>query len=121
MTPSTLRFRARGTALCQHFEKLEARIKAFVGRKYKEVEPGVFGFAPTGEVETVPYRAEYVKACRDGDLWAADADTAKTCGVDFDPSFGADAPSPAAAPSAPAGRLDSLIADKLSAKPAEKG
>lgn len=86
---SKLRFRARGTALVQDFERLEAGIKAFVGRKWLEVEPGVWGFAPKSEDDEVPYRAEYVRACAEGDLWPADAETAKACGVKFDPHFGA--------------------------------
>ena len=100
-----LRFRARGSALCQHFERLDAGIKSFVGRRVQEVEPGQFGFVPTGETEEVPYRAEYVRACKDGDLWAADQETADACGVPFDPLFGAAA---------------SKAADKPTAKTAEK-
>lgn len=88
MTPKKLRFRARGESLVQNFERLEAGIKSFVGRRFLEVEPGVFGFVPTGEIEEVKYGAEYVKACKDGDLWAADQETAAACGVSFDPLFG---------------------------------
>lgn len=94
MTPSRLRFRARGEALVQNFERLEARIKSFVGRKYVEVSPGQWGFTPTGADEEVAYRAEYVKACKDGDLFPADAATAAACGVSFDPHFGAPKPAP---------------------------
>jgi hypothetical protein len=83
-----LRFRARGSALVQNFERLEAGIKSFVGRKYVEVNPGEWGFKPTDQAEEVPYRAEYAKACKDGCLYAADAETAAACGVSFDPSFG---------------------------------
>lgn len=104
MTPSKLRFRARGESLVQHFERMEAGVKSFVGRKYLEVKPGQFGFVPTDKDEEVDYRAEYVKACKDGDIWAADQATADACGVTFDSSFGA--------PKA---------ADKPSAKSAEKG
>lgn len=107
MASKKLRFRARGSALVQDFERLEAGVKRFVGRKYVEVEPGVWGFQPTGKDEEVPLRAEYMKACREGDLWPADAATAARCGVPFDPNFGA-----AAAPSKPA--------EKPAAK-AEKG
>lgn len=86
--PKTLRFQARGEALVQNYERLDAGINSFVGRRYLEVEPGVLGFKPTGEADEVPNRAEYRKACADGDLWAADAETARACGVSFDPSFG---------------------------------
>lgn len=86
-----LRFRARGTALVQNFERLEAGIKCFIGRKYTEVAPGEYAFVPTDSDETVPYRHEYAKACRDGDLYPADEATAAKCGVPFDPTFGADA------------------------------
>lgn len=99
--PEKLRFRARGTAMVQNHEQLEAGVNAFVGRRFGPVagKPGRYGFAPNGETEEVPYRAEYVKACADGDLWAADDETAKHCDhyakahklptVAFDPKFGA--------------------------------
>lgn len=92
-----LRFHARGSALVQNFEHLEAGKKSFLGRRYTQLaapdtnDPedfGTWGFAPTGSVAEVPYRAEYVKACKDGDLWPADEETAKACGVAFDPHFG---------------------------------
>jgi hypothetical protein len=89
MTPNKkLRFHASGTALVQDFERLEIGVKAFLGRKYEEVKPGVWGFVPTGMVAEVPYRAEYAKACKDGDLIAADEETAKLCGVPFESNFG---------------------------------
>lgn len=101
---NTLRFRARGESLVQNFERLEAGIKSFVGRKILEVEPGRFGFVPTNADEEVLNRAEYVKACRDGDLYPADQATASMCGVAFDSTFGA-----------------AKAAEKPAAKPAEKG
>jgi hypothetical protein len=82
-----LRFRARGEALVQNLERLEAGIKSFIGRKFVQVGPEQWGFDPTGD-EEVAYRAEYVKACKDGDLYPADAETASACGVAFDASFG---------------------------------
>ncbi len=104
MPEKTLRFRARGTALVQNYEAMEARIKRFIGRRYLEVEPGVFGFVPTGETDEVKYGAEYVRACKDGDLWPADLETAQACGVSFDPLFGV-----------------AKAADKPASKTAEKG
>ena len=85
----TLRFRARGTALVTHFEKLDAGVRSFVGRKLVQIGKDSFGFAPTGADEEVPYRAEYVHECQEKNLWAADQETAVMCGVEFDPSFGA--------------------------------
>lgn len=95
MSSSKLRFRARGSALVQNHERLEAGIKSFIGRKFEEVhaaqngEPAVFGFVPTNKDEEVVFNYEYVKACKDGELWPADEATAAACGVPFDPSFGA--------------------------------
>lgn len=86
--PASLRFKARGTALVPNFEYELAGIRAFIGREKVEVAPGQLGFAPLKEAVEVPCRAEYMKACKDGDLWAADEATAKACGVKFDPSFG---------------------------------
>jgi len=88
MTPKKLRFRARGTALVQNLERLEAGIKSFIGRKFVQADFEQWGFEPTGEAEEVAYRAEYVKACKDGDLDPADEATAKACGVSFDPFLG---------------------------------
>lgn len=89
-TPATLRFRARGTALVPNHERELGGMRAFIGRKFVEVKPGQHGFKPSDEPdETVPYRHEYTKACKDGDLWASDEETAKACGVKFDPTFGA--------------------------------
>lgn len=86
-----LRFRARGTSLVQNFERLEAGIKSFVGRRYQEVEPGLWGFVPTGDSEEVSFMHEYVSACKEECLWPADEATAAACGVKFDPNFGAPA------------------------------
>lgn len=78
-TPKTLRFYAKGAALVCDMERLANGVKAFIGRRYTEVEPGVWGFVPTGEAQQVPYSAEYVKACGDGDLHPADDETAEAC------------------------------------------
>jgi hypothetical protein len=124
--PEKLRFRARGTAMVQNFERLDAGINSFVGRKFGPVKdkPGRHAFIPSGEVEEVPYRAEYVKACAEGDLWPADEETAKACdhyakshelpSVAFDPKFGATTaastptesgtPTPTLSTTAPAGK-----------------
>ncbi len=88
MTPEKLRFRARGTALVQNFEHLEGGKKSFVGRKYVQVSPDQWGFNPTDADDEVAYRAEYVRACKEGDLYPADQATASACGVSFDPAFG---------------------------------
>lgn len=85
-----VRFRARGTALVMNIAAMEARIKRFIGRKYTKVsdDPEQWGFVPTGEDDEVEYHGEYLKACKDGDLWPADKATADFCGVPFDPTFG---------------------------------
>ena len=88
MAPRTLRVRARGTASVPNHEAEEAGVRRFIGRKFTEVEPGRFGFVPTNEDEEVPVRSEYLKAIKDGDLWAADRDTADQAAVPFDPMFG---------------------------------
>lgn len=82
-TPAKLRFRARGTALVPHYEREQAGIRCFVGRKFVEVQPGQYGFEPMSEAAEVPYRSEYVKHCADGDLEPADEATAKACGVEM--------------------------------------
>lgn len=85
-----LTVRARGTSSVSDFDALDraAPLRRFLGRKYVEVQPGQWGFEPTGKDEIVSARAEVMKAIQDGELWAADAETAKYCGVVFDPTFG---------------------------------
>ena len=85
MQPKTLRVRAKGDLLVQDHQRLALGVNAFVGRVYRELDdqPGVWGFASTGEAAVVPASAEYMKALRDGDLEAADDETAKAAGVQF--------------------------------------
>jgi hypothetical protein len=98
---STLRVRARGTALVCDIEALDAGVKRFIGRKIVCIrpanpavkdDPGEWGFAPTGEAVTVPARAEYVRDVKEGSLEAADAETAALCGVPFEQHYGDEAP-----------------------------
>ncbi len=85
-----LRFFARGTACMPdpHGAEMTPQRRRCVGRAYVEVKEGVFAWAPTGKPEELPFHHDLVKACRDGDLWAADQATADACGVKFDPDFG---------------------------------
>lgn len=101
MTPRMLRVRARGTASVPNYEAQEAGTRRFIGRKYIEVEPGQWGFAPTGETEEVPLQSDYLKAIKDGDLWPADRETADIAGVEFDATFGERASFAAPRPSYP--------------------
>lgn len=84
MAQQKLRVRARGEALVTDYEAEEAGKRAFVGRKFVEVD-GQFGFAPTDDVVEKPVRGEYLRAIKKGDLAAADAETAKLAGVEFEP------------------------------------
>jgi hypothetical protein len=81
--------RAKGSALVCDYERLEAGIKKFIGRKIVNLSETAeeWAFIPTDESECIPDRAEYRRAVRDGELWAASPDTAKKCGVKFDPNF----------------------------------
>ena len=84
----TLSVRARGLALIVNFEALDAGARRFVGRVHDAKAGKNGGWPADSEAHTVPNRAEYRKAVADGALWAADAETARLCGVTFDPSFG---------------------------------
>lgn len=95
MQPKTLRVRARGAALVENFETMGVSPRRFVGREWTWVD-GFAALKPTADAVEVPFRAEYMLAVKQGDLWAADAVTAAACGVPFDPNFGA---SPEATPS----------------------
>lgn len=67
-----------------------------LGYQYKEVAPGQWGFAPTGKEEVVDRCREIAFALADGDLAAADAETATWASsvsrrnVEFDPSLGSE-------------------------------
>ena len=128
MPPKTLRFRARPypradealppeerrqMPLVQNLARFEAGIKSFIGCRHLEVSPDQFAFVSTEQPEQVAYDAHYVMACLAGDLEPADAETAKACGVSFDPAF--DTPAKAVDKAA------DKAADKPAAKSAEKG
>lgn len=130
--PEKLRFRARGTAMVQNYDRLAAGINAFVGRAFGPAKdrPGRHGFAATGAAEELayhPHGPEYVRACAQGDLWAADEETAKHVDhyakghglppVTFDPSFGG---ATAAAAPPPAGELATATTTTPSNAPAGK-
>ncbi len=95
----TLKFFSRGLSMCFDLEAQAGGILRFLGRKHDSTigNPGVDmhgksymsgGWPSTGQAHEVPARAEYMNACKDGDLWPADQETADFCGVKFDPSFG---------------------------------
>jgi hypothetical protein len=96
MSDMKARVRARGDALCPDFAAMERGVRRMLGRQYKEVSPGQWGFAPTGQVEEVEKCREIAVALADGDLAAADAETAAWAAsvtrksVDFDPLLGSE-------------------------------
>lgn len=86
-----LRFYARGTALVADVHAQEHPthpIRRFVGRRWQEVVPGRFAWCPTEDPQELAYHHDLTRACKDGDLWPADEETAKACGVAFDATFG---------------------------------
>ncbi len=120
MQPKTLRVLPNGNALVQDHERLDQGTNAFIGRRYREIEPGRFGFAPTETVVEVPYRHEYVRALQAGDLLPADAATAKVVGLKFvepEPAKEAASESAPTAPSETAETTPSApVADATDAK-----
>lgn len=88
--PATLLVLARGTAMVPDFAAIERPnpLRRFLGRTYRQVAPGQWGFEPKAEAEAVEASADVIKALRDGDLWPADKATADAAGVEFDPKFG---------------------------------
>lgn len=96
MTDTKVRVRARGKALCPDFAAMERGVRRMLGREYKEVSPGQWGWVPFERDEVVEKCREVAVALADGDLWAADEETAKWAvsvtrrPVAFDPTFGAE-------------------------------
>lgn len=102
--PTVLRVKARGTALVQDYRRMEAGVRAYIGRVMdaSTIDPKLgrgISFKPTDEIVELAakgeHATEYMKHVLHGDLWAADEETAAYCGVKFDPSFGG---SPSAPP-----------------------
>ena len=86
-----LRFYARGTALVADVHAQEHPThptRRFIGRRWQEALPGRWAWAPTEAPQECDYHHDLVRAAKDGDLWPADEDTAKACGLAFDPDFG---------------------------------
>lgn len=71
-----------------HGTEMTPQRRRFIGRQHREVAPGQWGWVPISKPEELAYHHDIAKAIRDRDLWAADAATAKACGVKFDPTFG---------------------------------
>lgn len=87
-----LRFYARGTACVPdpHGADSVPMRRRIVGRKHEQVSPGAWAWVPMpfGKPEEIAYHHDLKKAAGDGELWPADEETAKACGVPFDPTFG---------------------------------
>ena len=63
------------------YEAMAAGAKRFIGRVFDASAGQGGGWAPVETPVTVPDRAEYRQAVREGDLLAADQETAKLCQV----------------------------------------
>lgn len=92
-----LKVLAKGSAMVSHLETLAAGGRRYVGRKHDPSLGVNGGWVPVDEPELVADVAEYRKHVAEGDLWPADEATAARCGVKFDPHFGAEPHTPAAA------------------------
>lgn len=96
MSDSKARVRARGTALCPDFAAMERGVRKMIGRNFKEVSPGQWGWVPVDSDEEVVKCREIAFAIAEGDLYAADEETAEWASsvtrksVKFDPSFGSE-------------------------------
>lgn len=80
MAEKKLRVRAHGTAMVVDFGALEAGGRRYIGRVFDATLGPAGGWPAVGDV-LIPYRTEYIRALRQGDLEAADADTAAIAGV----------------------------------------
>mgnify|MGYP001609525648 CR=1 FL=1 len=89
-TKLKLLVRARGTASVPDILAMEAGMKRFIGRRpvYDFGPDKVLAFVPTNENQEIPPLFEYKRAVKEGELWAANQETAVECGVVFDPKFG---------------------------------
>jgi hypothetical protein len=79
---NVLKVRAVAHAMVPNYAALDAGSKRFIGRKAVVSADGVLNFELDG-VHEIAEMAEYKRSVRDGDLEAADAETAALCGVKF--------------------------------------
>jgi hypothetical protein len=131
----TLRFLPRGTAAVQDYAALmrPPHVNRFLGWRWDgtlgvEVDEVDAQGRATGRklrtggraklVDQVivvgpsdPHRHEYVQHARSGDLWCADAATAATCGLPFEPHFGGEHPGAAET----AGLAGTALGERLAA------
>lgn len=88
----TLKLKARGTALIVDHKAMSAGARRFIGRKHDATIGRNGGWPPADKPAEVSntdeFAADYRRAVKHGDLWAADEATAEACGVKFDPLFG---------------------------------
>lgn len=78
-----LTVKAVGSAMVPNYEALDAGILRFVGRRHDASVGPNGAWVGTGEVVTLPARAEYVQEVKAGTLAPCDAETARACGVPF--------------------------------------
>lgn len=93
-----LRVRARA-GLVPDFENLKANPPIYIGREWCKVD-GNHALRARVEPTTIPARAEYVRAVREGALEPCDEATAAACGVAWTPT---PTPTPKGADDAQAG------------------
>jgi hypothetical protein len=118
VTPE-LRVLSRGVAMVQDYGALLGGMKRFhgwrhdasLGEAFKDPESGqqknAGGFVKHPDVVVTipadsPHMTEYRRHVREGDLWAADPETAAACGVAFEPDFGGEHPANSAKHAKPA-------------------
>jgi hypothetical protein len=117
-----LRFFARGTALVADVHAQEHPthpVRRFIGRRWQEVLPGRWAWAPSEKPQECDYHHDLARAARDGDLWPADEETAKACGLAFDPAFGGEETETIREWRAKHNVAQAAIAPKDDAKPAD--
>ena len=78
-----------------HGADASPQVRRIIGRRHEQVSPGRWAWVSTGKVESLAYHHDIAKAIRDGDLYAADEETARVCCVEFDPTFGGEENEPA--------------------------
>ncbi len=87
----TLKVKSSPLAMVTDYEAFAAGVRRYIGRSYDpslgpvdpETKKHVGGWPLKDGVDEIPYRPEYARAIKEGDLLAADKATADLCGVPF--------------------------------------
>ncbi len=80
---ATFKVLASGNAMVTDYEAMKSNARRYIGRVFDPTLGPAGGWPALKEPQVIPDRPEYRQALREGDLIAADQQTATICKVGF--------------------------------------